>query len=194
MFEPSEMYPEGFHPTQVNRSRDFKGKMIRHTRSQHPPRCYLIDFGLSRHYVSREVLDEPLRGGDKSAPEHRNGTPCNPFHTDIYYLGNLVRQEFMRVRLVMSSIHGADEVCLQNNDGFEFMRDLVDKMTDVNPAKRPLIEDVVTTFSDIREKLDESKLRSPILSEHKPYLFIVFLCAKQALLTLWVIFACRQPS
>src|SRR6266851_5069206 len=189
MFDPSEMYPQGFHPTQMNRSRDFESRMIRHTRTQHPPRYYLIDFGLSRHYGSRKVLDEPLRGGDKSAPEYRDGTPCNPFHTDIYYLGNLVRQEFMRVRLVMSSIHGADEVCLQNYDGFEFMRDLVDKMTDVNPTERPLIEDVVTTFSDIGEKLDESKLRSPILSEHKPYLFIVFLCAKQALLTLWVIFA-----
>jgi hypothetical protein len=83
--------------------------------------------------------------------------------------------------------------CFQKYDGFEFMRDLVDNMTDVNPTKRPLIEDVVTTFSDICESLDESKLRSPILSKHKPYLFIVFLCAKQALLTLWFIFACK-PS
>jgi len=41
------------------------------------------------------MLDEPLRGSDKSAPEHRDGTQCNPFHTAIYYLGNLVLQEFM---------------------------------------------------------------------------------------------------
>jgi len=81
--------------------------------------------------------------------------------------------------------------CFQNYDGFEFMRDLVDMMTDVNPTKRPLIEDVVTTFSDICESLDESKLRSPILSKHKPYLFIVFLCAKQALFTL-LVYICMQ--
>jgi len=96
MFDPSEMYPQGFHPAQPNRTRDFKGKARRYTRTQQPPRYYLIDFGLSRQYLSREALDEPLRGGDKSAPEHRNGTRCNPFHTDIYYLGNLVRQELMR--------------------------------------------------------------------------------------------------
>jgi hypothetical protein len=99
MFDPSEMYPDGFHPTKPDRTRDFKGKAKRYTRIQRPPFYYLIDFGLSRQYLSREELDEPLRGGDKSAPEHQNGTWCNPFRTDIYYLGNLVRQEFMRVRL-----------------------------------------------------------------------------------------------
>jgi len=103
MFDPSEMYPQGFHPTKLNRTRDFKGKAKRYTRTQRPPRYFLIDFGLSRQYLSREALDEPLRGGDKSAPEHQNGTWCNPFHTDIYYLGNLVRQEFMQVRLAMPS-------------------------------------------------------------------------------------------
>jgi hypothetical protein len=43
-------------------------------------------------------LDEPLQGGDKSAPEHQDGkTPCNPFPTDVYYLGNLVRQDYIQV-------------------------------------------------------------------------------------------------
>ena len=59
---------------------------------QRPPHYYLIDFGFSRQYHSRRTLDIPLRGGDKSAPEHRNATRCNPFYTDVYYLGNLVRQ------------------------------------------------------------------------------------------------------
>jgi len=59
----------------------------------------MIDFGLSRRYSSRNALDDPLRGGDKSAPEHGNGERCNPFHTDIYYLGNLVREFFLKVRL-----------------------------------------------------------------------------------------------
>ena len=102
MFDPAGMYPHGFHPTQIKRNRDFNGRAKRYTRTQRPPRYYLIDFGLSRKYPSRDALDEPLRGGDKSAPEHRSGTRCNPFHTDVYYLGNLVRQEFMRVRLPMS--------------------------------------------------------------------------------------------
>ena len=99
MFDPSEMYPRGFHPTELDRSRDFKGRARRYTRTQRPPRYYLIDFGLSRQYNSRQAFDAPLRGGDKSAPEHRNLTRCNPFYTDIYDLGNLVRQEFIKVRL-----------------------------------------------------------------------------------------------
>ncbi len=98
MFDPSEMYPRGFHPIQKYRSRDFKCSAKQYTRIQRPPRYYLIDFGLSRQYHSRNMLDVPLHGGDKSAPEHQSATRCNPFYTDIYYLGNLVRQEFIQVR------------------------------------------------------------------------------------------------
>ena len=97
MLDPSGMYPNGFHPTQINRSQDFKGRAKRHTRTRSPPRYYLIDFGLSRQYTSRDAFDKPLSGGDRSAPEHVHGGLCNPFKTDIYYLGNLIREEFMRV-------------------------------------------------------------------------------------------------
>jgi serine/threonine protein kinase len=174
MFDPCEMYPQGFHPTQLDRSRDFKGRAKRYTRTQRPPRYYLIDFGLSRQYRSRKALDVPLRGGDKSAPEHRNANRCNPFYTDIYYLGNLVRQEF-----------------IQKYDGFEFMQGLVNEMTHSNPARRPLIEDVVAKFYHIRKSLSEIKLRSPLVSRHEPSLFAIFHHAKQALLTLQYMFLCK---
>ena len=97
MFDASKMYPNGFHPVKINRNRNFQGTAKAYTRTQRPPVYYLIDFGLSRQYTSRDVTDEPLRGGDKSAPEHRSRKRCNPFQTDIYYLGNLVRQEFIEV-------------------------------------------------------------------------------------------------
>jgi len=80
----------------------------RHRKSLHqdsaPSVYYFIDFGLSRQYPSRDVMDEPLRGGDRSAPEHRSQRRCNPFQTDIYYIGNLVRQEFMEVRSAFRGI------------------------------------------------------------------------------------------
>ena len=98
MLDPSGMYPKGFHPIQVNRRRDFRGRARRFTRTSRPTRYYLIDFGLSRRYSSRNALDQPIRGGDKSAPEHRLRNLCNPFHTDIYYLGNLIRERFLKVR------------------------------------------------------------------------------------------------
>ena len=99
MFDPSGMYPVGFHPVKIDLNKNFRGKATAYTRTERPPRYVLIDFGLSRQYTTREVVDEPLRGGDKSAPEHQQlGELCNPFHTDIYYIGNLVRSEFTRVR------------------------------------------------------------------------------------------------
>ena len=94
MFDPSKMYPQEHHPTQVHRDSDIKGGAKRYTRTQRPPRYYLIDFGLSRQYDSRNSLDV----GHGSAPEHQNATQCNPFYTDVYYLGNLVREEFILVR------------------------------------------------------------------------------------------------
>ncbi|KAH9954063.1 kinase-like domain-containing protein [Russula dissimulans] len=166
MFDPSGMYPQGFHPAKMNRSRDFKGRAKRYTRTQRPPRYYLIDLGLSRQYTSRDVFDEPLRGGDRSVPEHQDGRLCNPFHTDIYYLGNLVREEFMR-----------------KYDGFEFMDDLVKEMTDKDPSKRPLIEDVIAKFSRVLKSLSGLKLRAAIVSRRKPSLFVIFLRATQALRT-----------
>ena len=98
MFEPSGMYPKGFHPVKRNRNRDFKGKATAYTRTQRPPRYLLIDLGLSRWYPKRDITDEPLHGEDRSAPELKSQNWSNPFNTDIYYIGNLVRDEFMRVR------------------------------------------------------------------------------------------------
>ena len=98
MFEASGMYPKGFHPVKRNRNRDFKGKATAYTRTQRPPRYLLIDLGLSRRYPTRDITDEPLHGGDRSAPELKSRKWSNPFHTDIYYIGNLVRDEFMKVR------------------------------------------------------------------------------------------------
>jgi len=97
MLNPTGMYPDGFHPVQIDRKTNFKGKATAYTRTQRPPRYVLIDFGLSRQYYSRDVVDYPLRGGDKSAPEHKLQTQSNPFHTDIYYIRNLVREKFIAV-------------------------------------------------------------------------------------------------
>jgi len=69
------------------------------------------------------------------------------------------------------------------------MQDLIAEMTHINPAKRPLIEDVAAKVSSIRESLSEFKLRSPIISKHKPSLFSMFQRAKQALRTVQYIFS-----
>ena len=100
MLDPSNMFPESFHPSVIDRSKDFRRKVKWHSRTRCPTRYLLIDFGLSRRYdpANGPPLDLPIRGGDKSAPEHEDGvTPCNPFPTDVYHLGNLVREDFIQV-------------------------------------------------------------------------------------------------
>ena len=101
MLDPINMYPNSFHPVKMERSRDFRSQAKRYSRTRRPSRYLLIDFGLSRRYdpANGPPLDQPIHGGDKSAPELQDGkTQYNPFPTDVYYLGNLVRENYMQVR------------------------------------------------------------------------------------------------
>lgn len=112
MVDGSEMYPGGFHPARQDHNKNFTGSAVQmYTRTQRPPRYYWIDFGLS---IPFDVTDqcpraEPVLAGDKSAPEYQylrggksarpHNTMADPFPSDIYYLGNLVRRYFMEVTL-----------------------------------------------------------------------------------------------
>jgi hypothetical protein len=82
------------HPSESN-NRNFMGAVKTRTKMRPPPRYYLVGFELSVRYSSRDTVDETWRQGDTLAPEHRSGGHSNPFHTDIYYLGNLVSREFV---------------------------------------------------------------------------------------------------
>ena len=102
MLDPSGMYPESFHPIAINRSKDFRKNAKAYSRTRRPPRYLLIDFGLSRQYdpANGSPLDGPLRYGEKSEPEHQDRvTSWNPFPTDVYYMGSLVRLQFFQVLL-----------------------------------------------------------------------------------------------
>lgn len=188
MLGPSGMYPKGFHPVNIDRNRDFKGKATAYTRTLRPPRYYLIDFGLSRRYPTRDITDNPLRGGDKTAPEHRSRECPNPFHTDVYYIGNLVRVEFMRVRSqpekpTCCSISFQSHFP-QKYHGFQFMEELVGAMTNEDPAQRPSIEEVIKRFTAVQASLRGTKLRSALTSRKMPRIFNVFRQARQSLLTI----------
>jgi hypothetical protein len=109
MLDPSGMFPNSFHPVDPSKAKDFRRKAKSYSRTRRPTRYLLIDFGHSRFYdpANGPPLDEPLSGGDKSAPEHQDGkTPCDPFPTDVYYLGNLVREDYMQVRILFHHSFG----------------------------------------------------------------------------------------
>ncbi|KAI0315151.1 hypothetical protein OF83DRAFT_1133260 [Amylostereum chailletii] len=156
MYDPHAIYPNGFHPTNINRKMNWKGRAKHYTRTQRPPKYYLIDFGSSRKYdpAAGPPRELPLRGGDKTAPEHQSeayDVPCDPFPTDIYYLGNLIRTRFLQKRF-----------------GFEFMHALVADMVQSDPSKRPRIDEVVARFNDIRMSLSNRQLRARIVSRNEP--------------------------
>ena len=102
------MYPNGWHPSRhwVTRE-DVNVNAKAFTRTERPPKYYLIDFGLSRRYDPNDKapLEPPIRGGDKSVPEFQrynpNQTTFNPFFTDIYYVGNRIREDLLMVRALL---------------------------------------------------------------------------------------------
>src|SRR5215471_8671722 len=101
MMDARELYPQGWHPQNVKFRRDFRGYAKHYTRTQRPPKYYLMDFGISRRYGPDEVAPReiPWLGGDKTVPEFQNSNrPQDPFPTDIYYIGNMMKEDFMDVR------------------------------------------------------------------------------------------------
>ncbi len=127
--------------------------------------------GLSRQYdpANGPPLEKPLRGGDKSAPEHKDlQTACDPFPTDVYYLGNLVREQFIQVCTPHSLIIVALLSLIdQKYNGFEFIQPLITDMVQEGPAKRPTMDEVVTRFTEIQSKLSTWKLRSRMVRNNE---------------------------
>jgi hypothetical protein len=94
------MYPDGWHPVTDYMKRDYSNDVKHYTRTQRPPKYYLIDFGISRRHSPDDTspFNYPIVGGDKSVPEFcKSADKCNPYPTDVYYLGNMIRQNFMQV-------------------------------------------------------------------------------------------------
>ncbi|KAJ6496871.1 hypothetical protein DFH09DRAFT_1103500 [Mycena vulgaris] len=133
-----------------------------YTRTQRPVKYYIIDFGLSRKFQEGEVpRTYIIEGGDSSPPEFGtiqerldSAIPhklLDSFPTDIYYLGNMIRRNYL---------DGVPVLRQTAKFGFAFMRPLVSDMVQDDPAKRPTIDEVVARFDEIRAGLSSWKLRS----------------------------------
>ncbi|RDX54901.1 hypothetical protein OH76DRAFT_1429087 [Lentinus brumalis] len=150
MMDSTPILPSSFHPQSIRMSRDFKRWVSPRSRTAHPVKYYITDFGLSRRYSPDETnpLEVPIFGGDKSVPEFQKDrqTPRNPFHTDIYYMGNFIRQDFLKVYSNMA-----------------FMEPLIARMVQDDPSKRPTMDEVVASFKEILSKLSSCKLRERLV-------------------------------
>ncbi|KZT71750.1 hypothetical protein DAEQUDRAFT_665556 [Daedalea quercina L-15889] len=155
MMDAAVMYPSMWHPAVMSYKYDYSGRAKYYNRTERPPKYYYIDFGLSRKYDLEDGSPEelPIFGGDKSVPEFQGDgydKPSNPFRTDIYYLGNLMRTQFVGVRKYR---------------GFDFMQQLVADMVQADPVKRPTIEEVETRFDESSRRLSRWKLRSRLVGK-----------------------------
>lgn len=101
MMDAKDLYVEPYHPVDPHMKRDFRSYASHYTRTQRPPKYYFIDFGLSSQYDASDEnpLEYPVLGGDKTVPEFQKdrNVRLNPFPTDIYYLGNVIREHFLNV-------------------------------------------------------------------------------------------------
>ncbi|KAH7918652.1 hypothetical protein BV22DRAFT_1041587 [Leucogyrophana mollusca] len=151
MMDASSLFIDPYHPYQPRLKRDFSGYARHYTRTQRPPKYFLIDFGISRRYDASEhnPLEDPIWGGDKTVPEFQmSNQPRNPFPTDVYYIGSLIRGEFLRTQV-----------------GLEFLEPLIADMVQDDPNKRPTMDDVVSRFDAIRKGLSSWKLRSRVVDK-----------------------------
>ncbi|KAF8162480.1 hypothetical protein K438DRAFT_298879 [Mycena galopus ATCC 62051] len=150
--DPTQLFPRGFHPVNYyfNPNNDDLAYSI--TRTECWPRYYLIDFGLSRRYDPSKgpPLERVTPGSGRNPPEYSD-TECNPFPTDIYFLGNLLKHHFIR-----SSVSGAD-----GHGPLEFLKPLADSMTHKDPAMRPTIGEVIQRFNKEVGQLSQWQLRKP---------------------------------
>ncbi|TFK74335.1 hypothetical protein BDN72DRAFT_760235 [Pluteus cervinus] len=146
LMEGEQMFPEGWNHFRGHRTPRGNKHSTFFRRSIQPPKYYIIDFGLSRQYDATETnpQEPPIGGGDRSVPEFKtNKEAFNPFQTDIYYTGNLIR------RLIMTGYYGAG-----------FLDPLIKDMIQKDPEKRPTIDEVITRFEAICKNLSDRKLRS----------------------------------
>lgn len=105
MMDPRPMYPDMFHPLSPDMDVALRKKAKHFTRTERPVKYYFIDFGISGCYPSNEATPSAMVpvhvGGDRTVPEfQRLAEMHDPFPTDIYYVGNLVRETFLQVCLV----------------------------------------------------------------------------------------------
>ena len=103
MMDASKLYMDAFHPIHPIMKRDFSRYARFKTRTTRPVKYYFIDFGLSRRYDPSIIqpLEIPIWGGDKEVPEFQNSNnPCDPFPIDIFYIGNMIKKDFVQVCFV----------------------------------------------------------------------------------------------
>ncbi|TFK92741.1 hypothetical protein K466DRAFT_480048 [Polyporus arcularius HHB13444] len=174
MMDPLPLVSEIYHPVLDALSYDAKRRVKYSIRTGSPTKYFFIDFGIARKYAAdcSSPREAPIIGGDKTVPEFQNSNePCDPFPTDVYYLGNLIRTDFIEKYL-----------------NFDFMQLLVTDMVQDDPLKRPTMDQVAERFEKIQSSLSVWKLRSRLVGRKDSTVMGFFRTFKHMSRTLGFIF------
>ncbi|KAF9073651.1 hypothetical protein BDP27DRAFT_1417117 [Rhodocollybia butyracea] len=145
------MYPRQWHPNAPKKTYNWNGRALHHSRTRCPPKYYLIDFGFSCEYDPSQPrpLESAIISGGYCPPEAE--TPCDPFATDVFLLGNMMETSFLE---------GDKEFRSPGVHGLKFLEELVEDMMADNPTERPTMDEVASRFSAIVQKQPWWKLRA----------------------------------
>ncbi|EKM49914.1 uncharacterized protein PHACADRAFT_154568 [Phanerochaete carnosa HHB-10118-sp] len=139
VIDAAALYPQGFHPAQLDMLPDLSGPAPILKRSQAPCRYYFFDYEQSL-YIPVEVSPKIAPcwfGWDSDIPEVEfRGRPYDPFKADVWLLGRVIRREF----------------CCEWS-GLEFSYSWALLMTNDDPALRPDAAGCLATWKDMCSKI-----------------------------------------
>ncbi|KAL5492994.1 hypothetical protein ACEPAI_4442 [Sanghuangporus weigelae] len=121
MMDADPLYPKGFHPAStIFDASGIKLALPKRRRDVGGVRYYFIDFGISSKFEPGEQrMVIGIHGQDNEVPELSEITPYDPFSTDVFIIGNLIRKEF-----------------LEKYTNLNFLVPLIERMTEPNPEDR----------------------------------------------------------
>ncbi|KAF8178269.1 kinase-like domain-containing protein, partial [Pholiota molesta] len=140
MVDSTKLVPNGdFYFFRPRMKEDWTGPVKSvERRSVAPLKYYFIDFETSRQYSpdDQNPLCVGICGQARNVPEMSETVPYNPFKLDVYQLGTTLRP------------------MLQDYDGLEFLKPLVEAMTCADPDKRltaaeahQIFQNIISSFS-----------------------------------------------
>ncbi|PPQ92302.1 hypothetical protein CVT25_008607 [Psilocybe cyanescens] len=139
MMDATKVVPKGHHfrkwQTHDGISEDYQWN----TRwSVRPVSYYIIDFGLSSQFASKDALVLGTLGQDKSVPELSNEVMYNPFMVDVYQFGSVIKR------------------CVNDYEGLDAFRELSELMTMKNPNERPTAAESLALCKALVGKIKKS--------------------------------------
>lgn len=107
MMDPEPIFPYGFHPVDRSHLPDLSGFTTHLSRTEVTLKYYYIDFGISvlipPESTQRLVVGE--YGRDQDPPELSAEVPYDPFKLDIFIVGNMFHNEFVKASLVTKYVY-----------------------------------------------------------------------------------------